>query len=185
MKDGEHRDAKYYAKYERSLERIKDRYFFKTMAGHRVNHFSSCKIYQPQEVYGFAVCTCGLMADLDWIPDELANRVYPKYREDWGKNEAPCWKANPEPKYPYYLEPKPMSEEDKKEFSDFFGSKDKAVVTFDANALWTLIGDVFGFEHLAEMQEVFNKSDADKSNKIEYVLFEAMCPPEMRKDDVS
>lgn len=62
------------------LEKIKNRYF----RNNKIDHHGDCCIYQSIEAYGWAICTCGLLHDLDYL-DGSKNiyEIYPNYYKDY------------------------------------------------------------------------------------------------------
>lgn len=65
------------------IQRIKDRYFRKVIAYPKgaIVHYGDCSIYSIQ------ICNCGLLADLNWLPDGLAVQLYPNFWKDREKQQ--------------------------------------------------------------------------------------------------
>jgi len=170
-----------YEKYRMSLVAIRNRYFRPVIAdqGGMVTHHGDCQIYRAQEVYGFASCTCGLIHDLRWLPEELSERVFPEFLNHRIKSDI-LWKKNEDDDW--YHEPKknPVTEESMQQVLANLGTG-KMSVEINVNAVWTLIGDVFGYDALPRMQKLYEESDNNKSTTKEYITFEGFCPPEIKE----
>ncbi len=63
-------------------DRIKNRYFRKVIAypDGAVVHYGDCRIFGNN-----GICTCGLLLDL--IPTKDPESIYPKFWEEWYKQE--------------------------------------------------------------------------------------------------
>jgi|TARA_Y100000310_G_scaffold339672_1_gene433045 hypothetical protein len=58
------------------IQRIKDRYYRKVIAGSMVTHHGDCKIYAAD----YPHCSCGLIHDL--MPLHFSGRIFPRFGED-------------------------------------------------------------------------------------------------------
>ena len=68
---------------KRQLLALKQRYGAKTRTGlNLVNHHADCSIYRAKELYGLAPCTCGLLHDLEVLPLNVAQILYPSFVEE-------------------------------------------------------------------------------------------------------
>lgn len=152
-------DVTDYSKHHRMLELIRDRYAWKRKL---VNHHSDCEIYRAIEMYGFAVCTCGLIHDLRVLHWEMAERLFPKYAEHRSR-EDDCWIPNPAPngyseEHPYpYIKPhrEPISKEEAEAWLLKCGfTLNTEPFEVDEKPIWAEIESVFGEEstHLMKLE---------------------------------
>lgn len=63
---------------EAQIAALKERYFRKVIAYPEgaIVHFGDCWYYACQ------ICSCGLHADLEWLPDDAAEKLYPKFMDE-------------------------------------------------------------------------------------------------------
>jgi hypothetical protein len=72
------------------LQAVRDRYFRPVIAfpeGHLCHH-GDCDTHRAMEIYKYAPCTCGLLHDLKMVESSIVNKIYPKYNEDYGRQDA-------------------------------------------------------------------------------------------------
>lgn len=150
-----------------ALQKLKERYFRpveKYPNGH-FNHHGDCNIFQAIEVYGFAPCSCGLIHDLRWFPEELSTKVYPKFRKDRVRSES-VWHDYDEATH-QYVPPKPIPQEEVDKLMAVLKAQGMLVVdpaTYQKENWqiqqqeaedWAVIEEVFGKEYADRCKNEF------------------------------
>lgn len=144
----------------RTLTRIKERYFRKTIAqpGGDLVHHGHCSTHRSMEVYKYAPCTCGLLHDMLVLDNSLAVKLLPSLHEDEARQEAMP------PGSRYWTGP--PSEEEIKESMSFlekiFGkpvklTKEEIREIDDRD--WSLIEQVFGVEFRDRRKQQYRGSE--------------------------
>lgn len=125
-------------KLKKGLERLKKRYFRPVVARQEglLTHFGDCDIYQAGEVYGWAVCTCGLIHDLGWLDSTLVEKIYPKYWTECGNIAEPRHVPVELPE-DFQIEELDRTEIEKRDYQE-----------------WELIRSVFGEDYTKYLQYV-------------------------------
>lgn len=75
--------------YFKILNDIKNRYF-RPVAAHPngyIIHHADCNIYRSTDVYGTSPCTCGLLHDLQILPESVKLKLYPIFYYELGKQD--------------------------------------------------------------------------------------------------
>ena len=122
-----------------------------------ITHFGDCRIYQSEEVYGYASCDCGLMSDLRHIHEIDVRKIYPKYNEDFGRHESDAGIYNSETHcYEKIVVTEEEREATRKMLVEAFGIDCLTVEPPDPikeAEEWEIIESVFGLDYVSYSKE--------------------------------